>query len=76
MEHWLNDNDTERPKYMKTCPSATLCTINPKHTELGLSSGLRGDRPATNRLTEGTTPTECSNTYVNKLGNICLASDL
>ena len=66
----------DRSTRRKTCPSATLSTINPKYTDLGLSSGLRGDRPATNRLTKGTAPTEVLNTYVNKSGNICIASDL
>ena len=66
----------DRITRIKTCPSVTFSTINPKQTELGLSSGLCGDRLATNRLTKGTAPTECSNTYVNKLGNIRIASDL
>jgi hypothetical protein len=39
----------------KTCPSATLSTTNPTWTDLGSSPGLRGGRPATNRLSQGTT---------------------
>jgi hypothetical protein len=38
----------------KTCPSATLPTINPTWTDPGSNSGLRGERPATNRLSDGT----------------------
>jgi hypothetical protein len=38
----------------KTCPSATLSTTNPIRTELGLNPGLRGGRPAANRLSHGT----------------------
>jgi hypothetical protein len=38
----------------KTCPSATLSTINPTWTDPGLNPGLRGERPASNRLSHGT----------------------
>jgi hypothetical protein len=38
----------------KTCPSATLSTTNPTWTDPGSNSGLRGERPATNRLSHGT----------------------
>jgi hypothetical protein len=38
----------------KTCPSATLSTTNPTWTDPGSNPGLRGDRPATNRLSHGT----------------------
>ena len=38
----------------KTCPSATLSTINPTWTEPGSNPGLRGERLATNRLSHGT----------------------
>jgi hypothetical protein len=38
----------------KTCPSATLSTINPTWTDPVSNSGLRGERPATNRLSHGT----------------------
>jgi hypothetical protein len=38
----------------KTCPSATLSTTNPTWTDPGMKSGLRGERPATNRLSYGT----------------------
>jgi hypothetical protein len=34
----------------KTCPSATLSTTNPTWTEPGSNPDLRGERPATNRL--------------------------
>jgi hypothetical protein len=37
----------------KTCPSATLSTINPTWTEPVSNTGLRGERPATNRLSHG-----------------------
>jgi hypothetical protein len=33
-----------------TCPSTTLSTTNPTRTGVGLDPGLRGDRPAANRL--------------------------
>jgi hypothetical protein len=38
----------------ETCPSATLFTINPTWTDPGSNPGLRGERPATNRLSYGT----------------------
>jgi hypothetical protein len=38
----------------KTCPSATLSTTNPTWTDPGSNPGLRGERPATNRLSHGT----------------------
>jgi hypothetical protein len=37
----------------ETCLSATLSTINPTWTNLGSNPGLRGERPATNRLSHG-----------------------
>ena len=50
-----------------TCASATFSSTNPLQTGLGLNPYFRGKRPTTNRLAHGTTLTECSNTYVNKL---------
>jgi hypothetical protein len=38
----------------KTCPSATLSTTNPTWTKPGSNPGLRGARPAANRLSHGT----------------------
>jgi hypothetical protein len=38
----------------KTCPSATLPTTNPTRNDPGAKSGLRGERPATNRLSHVT----------------------
>jgi hypothetical protein len=38
----------------KTCPSATLSTTNPTWTDPGSNPGLRGERLATNRLSNGT----------------------
>ena len=49
MEHRWNEIDSG-----KTCPSATLSTINPTWTDQGSNQGLRGERPATNRLSHGT----------------------
>jgi hypothetical protein len=42
----------------KTCPSATLSTTNPTWTDPASNSGLRGGRPAANRLSHGTTNRE------------------
>jgi hypothetical protein len=38
----------------KTCPSATLFTINPTWIDPGANPDLRGKRPATNDLSHGT----------------------
>jgi hypothetical protein len=38
----------------ETCPSATMSSTNPTYTEPGANSGLRGERPATNRLSYDT----------------------
>jgi hypothetical protein len=48
---WTWENRSNRGK---TCPSATLSTTNPTWTDLGSNPGLRGERPATNRLSHGT----------------------
>jgi hypothetical protein len=37
----------------KTCPIATLSITNPTWTDPGSNPGLRGERPATNRLSHG-----------------------
>jgi hypothetical protein len=44
----------EREIREKTCPRATLSTINPTWTEPGTNSSLRGERPATSRLGHST----------------------
>jgi hypothetical protein len=56
MEHRWNETDRGKPKHSgkKTYPSATLCTTNPTWTEPESNPGLRGGRPATNRLSHGT----------------------
>jgi hypothetical protein len=38
----------------KTCPSATSFTTNSTWIDTGANPGLRGERPATNRLSHGT----------------------
>jgi hypothetical protein len=58
MEHRWNTTDREKPKYS----GKNLSTTNPTWTGPGSNPGLRGDRPATNRLSHGTalvtTPTK------------------
>jgi hypothetical protein len=39
----------------KACPSDTLSATNPIWNDPGSNPGLRGGRPATNRLSHGTT---------------------
>jgi hypothetical protein len=38
----------------KTCPSAALSATNPTLIDPGANPGLRGEMPATNRLSHGT----------------------
>jgi hypothetical protein len=38
----------------ETCPSAALFTTNPKWITLGSNPGHHGEKPATNRLNQGT----------------------
>jgi hypothetical protein len=51
MDHQWNEIDRGKPT---TCPNATLSTTNLTWTDLGSNPGLRGERPATNRLSHGT----------------------
>jgi hypothetical protein len=55
MEQWWNDifaGETE--ELGENLPSATLSTTNPTWIDPGTNPGLRGERPATNRLSHGT----------------------
>jgi hypothetical protein len=44
----------------KTRPSATLSTVNPTGTDLGMNPGLRGEKPASKRLSYGTARLKCN----------------
>jgi hypothetical protein len=50
----------------KTCSSATLSTTNPTWTDPGSNPGLRGERPAANRQSHGTTLVSIS--FMNHIG--------
>jgi hypothetical protein len=52
-QRW-NDTDREKPNNRKICPSATLSTTNPTWTSLCANPGLRGEKPATNRISYAT----------------------
>jgi hypothetical protein len=55
MEHQWNEIDRGKPTTRrKTCPSVTLPTASLTWTDPGSKPGLRGERPATNRLSHGT----------------------
>jgi hypothetical protein len=54
---WNETDGENRSTRGKTCPSATLSTINPTWTEPGSNPGIRSNRPATNRLSHGTATT-------------------
>jgi hypothetical protein len=52
--NWWNEDWQGKPKYsVKTFPSATLSTTNPKWLNPVLNLGRRGGKPATNRLSYG-----------------------
>jgi hypothetical protein len=54
-ESWWNDIDREnRRTRRKSCPSVTSSTTNPTWIDPVANPGLRGERPATNRLSRGT----------------------
>jgi hypothetical protein len=55
----------------KTCPSATLSTINPPWTDPGSNPGLRGGRPAANRLSHGA---EVNNNWSYTPGTLSMSS--
>jgi hypothetical protein len=53
---WWNEDWQGKPKYSeKTCPIATLSTTNPTWPDPGSNPGNRGGKPATNRLSYGST---------------------
>jgi hypothetical protein len=55
METWWNNTDKGKPKYLEEkCPSAILSTINLTWPGMRSRPGLRGEKPATNRLRLGT----------------------
>jgi hypothetical protein len=50
----MNLTGENRSTRRKTCPNATLSTTNPTWIDPGSNPDLRGERPATNRLSHGT----------------------
>lgn len=57
MEHLSNDNDRGNPKYVEENASrtgVTLFTTNPTQTALRSKPGLRGEKPAINRMIHST----------------------
>jgi hypothetical protein len=54
----------------KTCPSANLPTTNPTWKDPGSKPGLRGGRPATNRLSHGTAYPELNTTVLEPQGTV------
>jgi len=58
MEQWWNGTDRGKPKYWaKTWASATVSTTSLTWTRLEWNAGLCGQRPATNRPSQGTAVT-------------------
>jgi hypothetical protein len=56
MDLQWNDTDGEKTEGLgeKLCPSAILSTAYPTGTDPGANPGFRGEKPATNRLNNGT----------------------
>jgi hypothetical protein len=62
--NWWIEDWQEKPKYCdKTCPSATLSITNPTWYDPGSNPGLRGGKPATNRLSYG----KASNSHLTEI---------
>jgi hypothetical protein len=55
MEQRWSDTEREKPERRETCPNAALATKNLTWTKKNMNLGLRGEKPATNRLRYGTT---------------------
>jgi hypothetical protein len=56
MEHRWNEIDTIKPKYSEKTLSQCHFVHHKSHMDqAGIKPGLRGERPATNRLSHGTT---------------------
>jgi hypothetical protein len=53
----------------KTCPSATSSNTNPTRTDLSANAGLRGEKPATDRLSYGKALLERKQTLRNVPGS-------
>jgi hypothetical protein len=65
MEQWWNDVFVGETEVLgENLPSATLSTTNPTWIDLGANLGLRGERPATNRLSHGTAKENIKNYYL------------
>jgi hypothetical protein len=59
MEQWWNDIFAGETEVLgENLPSATLSSTNPTWIDPGANPGLRGERPATNRLSHGTASLE------------------
>jgi hypothetical protein len=74
MEHQWNEIDRGKPTTRrKTCPSATLSNTNLTWTDPRSNPGLRGDKPATNRLSRGTAPVSdnCALKLVRSTRKVC-----
>jgi hypothetical protein len=56
----------------KSYPSATLSTINPILTELGAESGLRDEKPATNRLSYMARPPVYALSFLGFVFSFCI----
>jgi hypothetical protein len=55
MEQWWNDIFAGETEVLgENLPSATLSSTNPTWIDPVANPGLRGERPATNRLSRGT----------------------
>jgi hypothetical protein len=60
MEQKWKDIDRGKPRVLReTCLSANLSTTTPTWTAMGANPGLRGEKPATNRLSCGTAIRTC-----------------
>jgi hypothetical protein len=58
VEHYVMIPTGKTPRYSdrnRTCPDGIFSTTNFTRNSLGVNADLEGERPATNRLSQGTT---------------------
>jgi hypothetical protein len=71
MEPRWNDTDREKPEIrIKTCLSVPLSVKNSTRTDHGANPSLRGETPATNRLSHSTAILSTLNIVANNVGRV------
>lgn len=72
IKHWCNDTLCGNSGRKKPCSRHTLCSTNPTWTVHELKPGLRGKRPATNRMNHGTSKFTSTGTKMEYVRGWCI----